>query len=461
MNVYAFFISNKKKIYTALLICITISTVYSIIHFLSINNGIIEEVAPIEVETYTVKDKTVTKKINSIATVQYKDKAIISSKIFGRVEKIYVEQGKKVKKGQLLAKIETYSLELQLKEAVSELKKAQANLRLAEEKLLQAQRNVEQRLKAIAKSKLELTDKYVTLQNTEDILKKKEKLFKAGGVTETELNTLRTNYHTVKTQFLQTKKDYETLIVGFRDSDIVKAGYDVPQDEHKKNELLTLINTAMEEAERDAAKSQVEQAKTQVEIIKANINEASITSPIDGVVAVRSIDIGEKVSEDTNLFVIINTSEVYCIAQLNEKDIPFVLPEQKAEITIDALNKVYSGKVKIVSPVLDQSSRTADVKILCSNKDNSLKPGMFARISICTQTIPHALCIPITALKESDSSSVFIIKNNMAFEKKVTVKDKFDGEVLVEGLQEGDTIANSQIKLLYDKAKVKPINKNK
>jgi len=111
--------------------------------------------------------------------------------------------------------------------------------------------------------------------------------------------------------------------------------------------------------------------------------------------------------------------------------------------------------------VLDQSSRTADVKILCSNKDNSLKPGMFARISICTQTIPHALCIPITALKESDSSSVFIIKNNMAFEKKVTVKDKFDGEVLVEGLQEGDTIANSQIKLLYDKAKVKPINKNK
>jgi RND family efflux transporter MFP subunit len=372
-----------------------------------------------------------------------------------------VEQGKKVKKGQLLAKIETYSLELQLKEAVSELKKAQANLRLSEEKLLQAQRNVEQRLKAIAKSKLELTDKYVTLQNTEDILKKKEKLFKAGGVTETELNTLRTNYHTVKTQFLQTKKDYETLIVGFRDSDIVKAGYDVPQDEHKKNELLTLINTAMEEAERDAAKSQVEQAKTQVEIIKANINEASITSPIDGVVAVRSIDIGEKVSEDTNLFVIINASEVYCIAQLNEKDIPFVQPEQKAEITIDALNKVYSGKVKIVSPVLDQSSRTADVKILCSNKDNSLKPGMFARISICTQTIPHALCIPITALKESDSSSVFIIKNNMAFEKKVTVKDKFDGEVLVEGLQEGDTIANSQIKLLYDKAKVKPINKNK
>jgi len=457
---YAFLISNKKKIYTGLLICITISTVYSIIYFFSINKGIIEEAAPIEVETYTVKAKTVTKKINTIGSVQYKDKAIISSKIFGRVEKIYVEQGTRVKKGQLLAKIETYSLELQLKEAVAELKKAQANLRLAEEKLLQAQRYVEQRLKAIAKSKLELTDKYVTLQNTEDILKKKQKLYKAGGVTETELNTLRTNYHTVKTQFLQSKKDYETLIVGFRNSDIVKASYDVPQDEHKKNELLTLINTAMEQAERDAAKSQVEQAKTRVEIIKTNINEASIKSPIEGIVAVRSIDIGEKVSEDTNLFVIINTAQVYCIAQLNENDIPFIQHGQKAEITIDAIGKTYTGKVEIVSPVLDQSSRTADVKILCSNKDNSLKPGMFARISICTQTIPHALCIPVTALKESDSSCVFIIKNNMAFEKKVTVKEKINEEVLVDGLQEGDIIANSQLKLLYDKAKVKPVKKD-
>jgi len=457
---YAFLISNKKKIYTGLLICITISTVYSIIYFFSINKGIIEEAAPIEVETYTVKAKTVTKKINTIGSVQYKDKAIISSKIFGRVEKIYVEQGTRVKKGQLLAKIETYSLELQLKEAVAELKKAQANLRLAEEKLLQAQRNVEQRLKAIAKSKLELTDKYVTLQNTEDILKKKQKLYKAGGVTETELNTLRTNYHTVKTQFLQSKKDYETLIVGFRNSDIVKASYDVPQDEHKKNELLTLINTAMEQAERDAAKSQVEQAKTRVEIIKTNINEALIKSPIEGIVAVRSIDIGEKVSDDTNLFVIINTAQVYCIAQLNENDIPFIQHGQKAEITIEAIGKTYTGKVDIVSPVLDQSSRTADVKILCSNKDNSLKPGMFARISICIQTIPHALCISVTALKESDSSCVFIIKNNMAFEKKVTVKEKINEEVLVDGLQEGDIIANSQLKLLYDKAKVKPVKKD-
>jgi multidrug efflux pump subunit AcrA (membrane-fusion protein) len=451
-------IKYQRKIYLLVLLCIIISTVFAILS-LSLHKATIIQEMPIQVETYTVKAKTITKKVNSIATVQYKDKAIISSKIFGRVEKIFVEQGKHVKKGQLLAKIETYALELQLKEATAELKKAQANLRLAEEKLLQAERNVEQRLKAIAKSKLELTDKYVTLENTEDILRKKEKLFKAGGVTETELNTLRTNYHTVKTQFLQAKKDYETLIVGFRDSDIAKAGFIKPQDETKTNELFKIINTAMEQAERDAAKSQVEQAKTQIDIIKTNINEASITSPIDGIVAVRSIDIGEKVSEDTNLFVIINTAKVYCISQLNENDLIYIEPNQKAEITIDALHKTYSGTVDIVSPVLDQTSRTADVKIICSNKDNSLKPGMFARVSINVQTIPDAICIPATSLKESDTFSVFIIKNNMAFEKKVTVKERIDDEILVDGLQEGDIISSSQIKLLYDKAKVKIISK--
>ncbi|MGB4269415.1 MAG: efflux RND transporter periplasmic adaptor subunit [Spirochaetota bacterium] len=458
MNFFTLLKEYQRKIYLFVLLCIIISTAYSILSLSLHKNTVIQEM-PIQVETYTVKAKTITKKVNSIATVQYKDKAIISSKIFGRVEKIFVEQSTHIKKGQLLAKIETYTLELQLKEATAELKKAQATLRLAEEKLLQAERNVEQRLKAIAKSKLELTDKYVTLQNTEDILRKKEKLFKAGGVTETELNTLRTNYHTVKTQFLQAKKDYETLIVGFRDSDIAKAGFIKPQDESKTNELLKLINTAMEQAERDAAKSQVEQAKTRIDIIKTNINEASITSPIDGIVAVRSIDIGEKVSEDTNLFVIINTSKVYCISQLNENDLIFIQPGQKAEITIDALSKTYYGNVEIVSPVLDQTSRTADVKIICSNHDNNLKPGMFARVSINVQTISNAICIPAPSLKESDSSSVFIIKNNMAFEKKVTVKERINEEILVDGLQEGDIIASSQIKLLYDKAKVKPISK--
>ncbi|MEJ5360880.1 MAG: efflux RND transporter periplasmic adaptor subunit [Spirochaetota bacterium] len=458
MNFFTLLKEYQRKIYLFVLLCIIISTAYSILSLSLHKNTVIQEM-PIQVETYTVKAKTITKKVNSIATVQYKDKAIISSKIFGRVEKIFVEQSTHIKKGQLLAKIETYTLELQLKEATAELKKAQANLRLAEEKLLQAERNVEQRLKAIAKSKLELTDKYVTLQNTEDILRKKEKLFKAGGVTETELNTLRTNYHTVKTQFLQAKKDYETLIVGFRDSDIAKAGFNKPQDESKTNELLKLINTTMEQAERDAAKSQVEQAKTRLDIIKTNINEASITSPINGIVAVRSIDIGEKVSEDTNLFVIINTSKVYCISQLNENDLIFIQPGQKAEIIIDALSKTYYGTVEIVSPVLDQTSRTADVKIICSNNDNNLKPGMFARVSINVQTISNAICIPATSLKESDSSSVFIIKNNMAFEKKVSVKERINEEILVDGLQEGDIIASSQIKLLYDKAKVKPISK--
>lgn len=460
MNMYTILAVHKRKIFTALLICSVISIFYTVRTF-TIHKNISAEEQPIEIETYTVQRQSITKKINSIGTIQYKDKAIISSKIFGRVEKIYVEQGNKVRKGQQLAKIETYSLELQLKEAISQLKQAQANLRLAEEKLLQAKRTVEQRLKAIAKSQLELTDKYVTLKNIEAILKKKEKLYKAGGITETDLNTLRTNHHTVKTQFLQSKKDYETLIVGFRDSDITKAGYSVPKDDNKKNEMLCLINTAMELAERDAALSQLEQAHTKIEIIKSNIKEASITSPIDGIVAVRSIDIGEKVSEDTNLFVIINTTHVYCIAQLNENDLVQVKTGQKALITVDALeNKTFLGNVAIVNPVLDQSSRTADIKILCTNANNSLRPGMFARVAICTYTIPDAVCIPVTSLKESDTSSVFIIKNNMSFEKKVTVKERINEQVLVEGLQEGDIIANSQIKLLYDKARVKPINKN-
>lgn len=456
MNITQFIIMNKKGILIVVLLCVVMSALY---HTLSLftHTRVSPHSMPVEITTFTVTTQTITKHIDLIGSIQYKDKAVISSKVFGRVEKIYVEQGAFVKKGQLMAKIETYPLELQLKESNAELAKAKANCRLAQEKLAQARRTVEQRLKAIAKSKLELTDKYVTLKNTEDILKKKEQLFKVGGITQTELNSLRTNYHTIKTQFLQAKKDYEALIVGFRNNDITQAGYAIPDNEQEKNALLMRINTSMEESEYEAAQSHVAQAETQVEIIKTNIKEAYITSPIHGIVALRSIDIGEKVSEDTNLFVVINTSQVYCIAQANENDLMYIKNGQKADITVDALNKkVFNGTVSIISPMLDQSSRTAEVKVLCTNTGNQLRPGMFARITIFTHTIHNALCIPRNTIKESGNTSVFVIKNNMAFETSITLQEYINEDMAIvsAGLHPNDVIASSQIKLLYDRAKV-------
>lgn len=461
MEIFYLVLTHKKKVLLAVLVCVVFSVLYGIVS-LFIKKTTVPDTQPvIEIETMKIIPQAFTKTISTVGSIQYKDKAIISSKIFGRVEKIYVEQGTRVKKGQILAKIETYPLQLQLKEAQAELEKAKANHRLAEEKLIQSQRSVEQRLKAIAKAKLELTDKYVTLKNTEDVLKKKEQLFKAGGITETELNSLRTNYHTVKTQFLQSKKDYETLVVGYRDSDIKKAGFAVPSTDEEKNILLLKINTAMEQAERDAAQSQVQQVSTQIEIIKTNIKEATIVSPINGTVAIRSIDIGEKVSEDTNLFVIINTAQVYCIVQMNEKDLPLIKTGQSVELAIDALgSKKIQGKVFLISPIVDPSSRTAEVKILCSNTSNELKPGMFARATIHISTIPDAIVIPLSAIKEGEKPAVFCIRNAMAFETPITIQERINEHyALVEkGISSGDIIAISRIKLLYDKAKVKPIS---
>ena len=454
-------LTHKKKVLFVVLLSVIVSVVYGIVS-LFIHKSTSNDTEPIiEIETLTIDPQPITKTISAVGSIQYKDKAIISSKVFGRVEKIYVEQGSRVKKGQILAKIETYPLELQLKEAQSELEKAKANYRLALEKLVQSQRSVEQRLKAIAKAKLELTDKYVTLKNTEDVLKKKEQLFKAGGVTETELNSLKTNYHTVKTQFLQSKKDFETLVVGYRDSDITKAGFAVPSNDEEKNTLLLKINTAMEQAECDAAKSQVQQVSTQIEIIKTNIKEATIVSPINGIIAIRSIDIGEKVSQETNLFVIINTAQVYCIVQMNEKDLALIKTGQNVEIAIDALEgKKIHGKVFLISPIVDASSRTAEIKILISNTSNELKPGMFARATIHIKTIPDAIVIPLAAIKEGERQAVFCIKNTMAFETPIIIQERINEQyaLVKTGLSAGDTIAISRIKLLYDKAKVKPIS---
>jgi multidrug efflux pump subunit AcrA (membrane-fusion protein) len=160
-------------------------------------------------------------------------------------------------------------------------------------------------------------------------------------------------------------------------------------------------------------KSHVQQVSTQIKLLK-QILKSNNSFPINGTVALRSIDIGEKVTDETNLFVIINTMQVYCIAQINEKDLLHIKTNQSVELTVDALeNKKFNGKVSIISPILDQSSRTAEIKILCNNNDSQLRPGMFARASIFTQTIKDAIIKSSFINQESYTSNVFIIKNNL------------------------------------------------
>jgi len=110
-----------------------------------------------------------------------------------------------------------------------------------------------------------------------------------------------------------------------------------------------------------------------------------IKAPISGFIAEKNINNGMDIRPDANdnLFTISDLREVWAIANVYETDIPKIKLGSIAEVTtLSYPNKKLPGKVSRISNILDPDTKVMSVKILLENKDFTLKPGMYAHISI-------------------------------------------------------------------------------
>ncbi len=97
------------------------------------------------------------------------------------------------------------------------------------------------------------------------ILKNKTVLYDAGGLSESELKNLRTQHTTAYTAYQLAKSDLEIQQVGYRDEDIAAEGLKVPSSEKEKMELFKRINTKIERAELESARSRIAQAENNIQ----------------------------------------------------------------------------------------------------------------------------------------------------------------------------------------------------
>ena len=103
-----------------------------------------------------------------------------------------------------------------------------ALLSLAEEKLREGKNAVEARILEIEKAEAELSQAQAEFDNIAKIYSNKEKLFEAGGVSEGELQSLYTGFIAARMELSRAEKELEIKRIGFRDQDLLAAGFTVP-----------------------------------------------------------------------------------------------------------------------------------------------------------------------------------------------------------------------------------------
>jgi HlyD family secretion protein len=150
----------------------------------------------------------------------------------------------------------------------------------------------------------------------------------------------------------------------------------------------------------------VQQAQAALDEAKINLAYTDITSPVDGVVVSRNVDVGQTVAasfQTPTLFLIAqDLTKMQVDTNVSESDIGDVRADQNATFTVDAYpGRDFRGRVAQVrnAPISVQNVVTYDVVIAVDNPDLALKPGMTATVTIITQQRDDVLRIPLRALR--------------------------------------------------------------
>lgn len=180
------------------------------------------------------------------------------------------------------------------------------------------------------------------------------------------------------------------------------------------------------------------------------LKQTEIVAPADGVVASRSITLGQVVQTGTEMFRLIEDGRIEVNALVPEAQLFSVRPGQSARV-FDPAGLEHQAKVRIVTPTVDAKTRLGTVRIALP-AGTTLKPGMFARVEITLDTTT-SLNVPLKALVWQQSKpAVFKVTDaGVALRTEVVMGRKTSDHVeILSGLSTGDRVVVEGAGLLND-----------
>lgn len=224
--------------------------------------------------------------------------------------------------------------------------------------------------------------------------------------------------------------------------------------EYKRASQLLEIGAGTQQAV-DQLKAQLDGAKTQY----ANMLENTVLrSPISGLVTARNYDPGDMTGQMPVLTVGQVTPVVKVIINISENDLATIRTGMPVDVTFDAFpGRDFAGKVQRIYPTVDPATRTFSVEVRIANPDGTIKPGMFARVSIDLGAQSNVVVPDRAVVKQTGSGNkyVYVLHNGTVSYNKVTLGQRFDTTYeLLDGIADGDTVVITGQSRLADGVKV-------
>lgn len=199
------------------------------------------------------------------------------------------------------------------------------------------------------------------------------------------------------------------------------------------------------------AQANVDAARGALEVVQKSLNDTVIHAPLSGLVSLRSVQPGEKVSPDNRLLDIINLKNMELEAAVPTSDIGQVVLGQAVTLRVEGLALPFSGRVTRINPSTQTGSRSVLVYVQVPNPQGLLRAGMFAEAQLTLRSKSGVLALPPGALhKDADAFYVYAIENGKLVKKIVTPgiegRDGDDSKIeITDGLSPGAQVIRNNM----------------
>ena len=213
----------------------------------------------------------------------------------------------------------------------------------------------------------------------------------------------------------------------------------------------TQQNVDLQQAKVDTAKATIDADQAAIEAAQTQLDYATITAPIDGVVGFRQIDIGNIIhTTDANpLTVLTQIKPTTVICTLPQSYLGLVREAMlRGEVKVVALdqdgkNQVAEGKLLLINNQIDQTTSTIQLKAEFPNEDQRLWPGEFVRIRLLITTRKNVVTIPALAMQRGpEGFYVWVVKPDETVEQRPIEAFQADEDIVIatKGLNAGETV---------------------
>jgi len=260
----------------------------------------------------------------------------------------------------------------------------------------------------------------------------------------------------------------DTILLGIYSPDLVAA-----QQEYlvALNNWETVRNSAASQMKK-SAKTILDSAKERLQLFDVPTHQIKeleqsrkikkqlhIHSPFEGQVMHIGAREGQYVSPKDELYLIADLSRIWVNVDIFEDELSWLKLGDRAEMQVRAEpGRTYEGKITFIHPVLNSKSRTVQVRLEFDNSDLSLKPGMFANVTLYVDPQTDAVVVPSEAIVRSGSrEQVFVVREPGKFEpREVTLGVSAGGLTqILSGVKNGEQVVTSSQFLIDSESKLR------